>query len=73
MPLEIQVLFQIYEFSLPGYEGCRTIQITYDIPDGTQGQNHPNPGKRYKGGTRVAYLPDSPEGQEVLMVSHNFC
>ena len=67
------VPFQTLYQSLPGYEGHYTIQITYFIPDGTQSQYHPNPGERYKGGTRVAYLPDSPEGQEVLMVSHSFC
>jgi len=28
--------------------------------------DHPNPGKRYKGTRRTAYLPDCPEGREVL-------
>ena len=55
--------------SLPGYNGYGTIQITYDIPSGTQGRNHPNPGKGYTGVTRTAYLPDTLEGREVLMVS----
>ena len=27
---------------------------------------HPNPGKRYHGTTRVAYLPGTTEGHEVL-------
>lgn len=27
---------------------------------------HPNPGVRYPGTTRVAYLPDCPEGNKVL-------
>ena len=54
---------------LPGYDGYRTIQIKYEIPSGTQGQNHPNPGARYSGCTRVAYLPDTFEGHEVLKVS----
>ena len=72
LPLEIQSPFQILKFSLSGYEGHETIKITYDIPDGTQGHNHPNPGRRYAGGTRVAYLPDTPEGREVLMVCHGF-
>ena len=30
--------------SLPGYEGAGTIQITYNIPGGTQTAEHPNPG-----------------------------
>ena len=28
-------------------------------------QGHPNPGKRYKGTKRVAYLPDNKEGKEI--------
>jgi len=28
-------------------------------------EDHPNPGMRYKGTRRSAYLPDSPEGREV--------
>ena len=66
--LKIEFPFQIKMFSLPDYEGHRTIQITYNIPDGTQSLNHPNPGQRYTGGTRVAYLPDTTEGREVSMV-----
>lgn len=64
--------FQFMNVSLNGYEGFRTIKITYYIPGGTQGQNHPNPGKRYTGATRIAYLPDTLEGQEVLMVCQSF-
>lgn len=52
--------------SLPGYPHCGTIQIHYSIPSGTQQQNHPNPGRRYSGTQRTAYLPDSQEGREVL-------
>ena len=62
---------QIYNWSLPGYEGYDTIQITYNIPSGTQGQNHPNPGERYTGAIRQAYLPNSYEGQEVFLVRSN--
>lgn len=62
-------LLQIVDYSLPGYEGYKTYKITYIIPDGTQGPNHPNPGMRYTGVTRVAYLPTTYEGHEVLMVS----
>ena len=61
-------LFQVDNRSLPGYGGSKTIQITYFIPDGTQGHNPPNPGKRNTGTTRVAYLPDTLEGREVLKV-----
>ena len=62
-------LLQIVDYSLPGYEGYKTYKITYIIPSGIQGPNHPNPGMRYTGVTRVAYLPATYEGQEVLMVS----
>jgi len=57
---------QIFKRSLPGYEGFNTIKITYYIPSGVQGRNHPNPGRQFTGDTRCAYLPDSPEGREVL-------
>ncbi|XP_077983239.1 uncharacterized protein LOC144438082 [Glandiceps talaboti] len=52
--------------SLEGYEGKGVITITYNFSDGTQGKNHPNPGKRYSGTTRRAYLPANSEGQSVL-------
>jgi len=57
---------QILRRSLPGHEGFNTIKITYYIPSGIQGYNHPNPGRQFTGDTRYAYLPDSPEGREVL-------
>ena len=53
---------------LPGYPGCGTIVITYYIPDGTQGPQHPNPGQHYTGTRRTAFLPDNQEGREVLKV-----
>lgn len=31
-----------------------------------QGQDHPNPGVRFQGTKRTAYLPDTQEGREVL-------
>ncbi|NWI67695.1 DTX3 ligase, partial [Todus mexicanus] len=51
---------------LPGYEKFGTIIIQYVFPPGVQGVEHPNPGVRYPGTTRVAYLPDCPEGNKVL-------
>ncbi|MCJ8746982.1 hypothetical protein PDJAM_G00148140 [Pangasius djambal] len=51
---------------LPGYENYGTIIIHYIIPDGLQGDEHPNPGQPYKGTERLAYLPDCPEGKKVL-------
>ncbi|XP_066286236.1 uncharacterized protein [Branchiostoma lanceolatum] len=52
--------------SLPGYPGCGTIIIHYDIPSGIQGPEHPNPGQRFHGTSRKAYLPYNSQGQEVL-------
>ncbi|XP_029450787.1 LOW QUALITY PROTEIN: probable E3 ubiquitin-protein ligase DTX3 [Rhinatrema bivittatum] len=51
---------------LPGYEKYGTIIIQYVFLPGIQGAEHPNPGVRYPGTTRVAYLPDCPEGNKVL-------
>jgi len=58
--------YRTIETSLPGYHQYKTIVITYEIPSGTQDTEHPNPGERFQGVTRVAYLPDSPEGKEIL-------
>ena len=62
---------QILRTSLKGYESFNTIKITYEIPSGIQGRNHPHPGQRFYGGKRQAYLPDSPEGREVLTLLKN--
>jgi deltex-like protein len=51
---------------LPGYSGCGTIEIKYTIPSGIQGPEHPHPGVYYTGATRLAYLPDNKEGNELL-------
>lgn len=53
---------------LPGFYHFGTIEIHYDIPSGYQKANHPNPGQRYHGTQRTAYLPDTKEGNEVLML-----
>ncbi|KAF1411243.1 E3 ubiquitin-protein ligase DTX3L, partial [Spheniscus magellanicus] len=54
--------------ALPGYPSCGTIQITYIMHSGIQTSNHPNPGKRYCASSRIAYLPDNKEGQEILQL-----
>ncbi|CAF3424996.1 unnamed protein product [Rotaria sp. Silwood1] len=53
---------------LPGFtnNSFGTIEITYYFPDGIQDDRHPNPGKRYHGTTRVAYLPDNTEGRRIF-------
>ncbi len=52
--------------SLPGYEGYGAIVIDYHFPDGTQSREHRNPGARYTGTSRRAYLPNNQEGQHVF-------
>jgi len=51
---------------LGGYEKYGTIKMRMSFDDGTQGIDHPNPGQPYAGTSRTAYLPDTPEGREVL-------
>ncbi|XP_078587609.1 uncharacterized protein LOC144868821 isoform X2 [Branchiostoma floridae x Branchiostoma japonicum] len=51
---------------LPGYPKHGTIVIDYHFPRGTQGPEHPNPGRPYFATSRRAYLPDNREGREVL-------
>ena len=62
----------IYIFlMLPLYEtfvGYDTIVIDYHFPAGLQGPEHPNPGQRYHGTSRTAYLLDNREGREVLQI-----
>ncbi|KAF5903790.1 putative E3 ubiquitin-protein ligase DTX3, partial [Clarias magur] len=51
---------------LPGFEQYRTVKITYSIPDGIQGEEHPNPGLPFQGGVFDAYLPLISKGQGLL-------
>ncbi|KAJ8376917.1 hypothetical protein SKAU_G00074970 [Synaphobranchus kaupii] len=48
-----------------GY-GWNALAISYNIPCGIQMEAHPNPGKPFTGIQTKAWIPDSPEGQEVL-------
>ena len=57
---------KFYSYSLPGYEGHGCHVITYDIPSGLQGNRHPNPGHKFSGTRRRAYLPATKEGTVVL-------
>ena len=51
---------------LYNFAGYGTIVIDYSFLSGIQGVEHPNPGQRYEGTHRQAYLPDIREGREVL-------
>jgi len=61
-----KMTWQFAKGSVPGYGNRGIIEITYDIPSGIQGPKHPNPGARFTGTYRHAYLPDVPEGRKVL-------
>ena len=67
-PREGDMTWTKLDSSLPGHPECGTIVIRYRFQGGVQGPEHPNPGKAYQapGFPRVAYLPDSTEGQKVL-------
>lgn len=43
-----------------------TISIRYNLDGGIQKPYHENPGVSYRGESRLAYLPDSPEGNNLL-------
>eukprot|EP00730_Choanoeca_flexa_P016195 TRINITY_DN7602_c0_g1_i1.p1 TRINITY_DN7602_c0_g1~~TRINITY_DN7602_c0_g1_i1.p1 ORF type:complete len:448 (+),score=49.37 TRINITY_DN7602_c0_g1_i1:29-1345(+) len=52
--------------SCAGYEGCGSVLVSYNFPSGTQGPEHPSPGKRYSGDSRTGILPDNDKGRQVL-------
>ncbi|XP_040060090.1 uncharacterized protein dtx3lb.2 isoform X2 [Gasterosteus aculeatus] len=52
--------------NVPGFKNCGSIIIHYNIFGGVQTKKHSNPGKRFEGIQRTAYLPNNQEGKEVL-------
>ena len=54
--------------SLPGFGSCGTIVISYSFRNGTQGPDHPNPGKPYTRTNKTTYLPDNKEGRKVCQL-----
>ncbi|XP_070575652.1 probable E3 ubiquitin-protein ligase DTX3 isoform X2 [Ptychodera flava] len=65
-PRSSKMEYQVDSSPLPGYSSFGTIVIDYFFPDGIQEAEHPNPGKPYTGTMRRAYLPNNPEGRDVL-------
>jgi deltex-like protein len=58
---------EILDIPCPGFAGSTTtISMVYDIPSGTQSAYHDQPGERYDGTCRVAYLPHTLEGKQLL-------
>ncbi|BFZ19067.1 hypothetical protein BsWGS_22105 [Bradybaena similaris] len=56
------------DLTLPGYEGCGAILVSYHISAGIQGPDHPSPGQSFtaRGFPRQGYLPDCDKGRKVL-------
>ncbi|KAM6914316.1 uncharacterized protein PEZ65_014736 isoform 1-T2 [Lycodopsis pacificus] len=51
---------------LPGHAKNLVIKITYCIPDGIQGEDHPSPGEPFQGGVFEAYFPDSEKVRKLM-------
>ena len=68
MPANGQMLWIKQSASLPGHSDCGLIVIKYNMFNGIQDENHPNPGKPYSANSfpRHAYLPDDVKGNMVL-------
>ncbi|KAK3606554.1 hypothetical protein CHS0354_041515 [Potamilus streckersoni] len=62
--------YNFIQESLPGYEGFETIQISYTIQSGTQGPEHPHPGKRFSARAfpRMGFLPANERGKKILLM-----
>ncbi|KAL0984395.1 hypothetical protein UPYG_G00140880 [Umbra pygmaea] len=52
--------------SLSGHSKNTTLKITYNIPDGIQGEQHPNPGRPFQGGKFHAFLPMNESTRKLL-------
>ena len=67
-PLTGDMTWTTIPTSLPGHPGEGTIVIRYRMEGGVQGKEHPRPGKTYQapGFPRMAYLPNSDQGQTTL-------
>ncbi|XP_042360126.1 uncharacterized protein si:busm1-163l24.3 [Plectropomus leopardus] len=57
---------KLHNINLPGQKKDSAIKITYIIPDGIQGEDHPFPGKPFHGGVFEAFLPDSENTKKLL-------
>ncbi|KAL3936879.1 MAG: hypothetical protein SGARI_002371 [Bacillariaceae sp.] len=53
--------------SCAGYENCDALILSYSIRSGTQMKYHPAPNLRFSGASRVGYLPNNAEGQDLLV------
>lgn len=58
--------FSKLSINLPGHTKDPAIKITYNIPDGIQGEGHPSPGSPFQGEVFEAYLPDCERARRLL-------
>ncbi|XP_077939688.1 uncharacterized protein LOC120828433 isoform X1 [Gasterosteus aculeatus] len=61
-----QMSYSKLNITVPGHKKDSAIKITYCIPDGIQGENHPSPGEAFQGGVFEAFLPDSERTRTLL-------
>ncbi|KAF1379796.1 hypothetical protein PFLUV_G00179740 [Perca fluviatilis] len=61
-----EMSFSKLHISVPGHKKDSAIKITYCIPDGIQGEDHPSPGKPFQGGVFEAYLPDCEKTRKLV-------
>ena len=61
-----KMIFSFTQDVLPGHEDVGCIEIFFQFKDGIQTQEHPNPGKKYYGTTRICYLPANEMGLKAL-------
>ena len=67
-PLNSYMTSMLSSTSLHGYPGVGTIVIKYQVEEGLQSVEHPNPGTPYliKKFPRLAFLPDTDRGRKLL-------
>eukprot|EP00899_Mesostigma_viride_P013172 jgi/Mesvir1/21856/Mv04236-RA.1 len=65
-PLSARMNVRFPQMYLGGAAAPGAIEITYHVPSGVEDPDGDNPGARFTGTSRVAYLPNTPEGLRVL-------
>ena len=65
-PAGMMTILSSPSVDVSGFAGAGSISITYAMKGGTQRAFHQNPGVRYSGTTRVAYLPNNAHGRALL-------
>ena len=53
-------------YACAGYDGFSTLEITMVVNGGIQSARHPRPGRPFTGTYRIAYVPATREGRELV-------